>query len=528
MVSRAPPPDAVRTAEVIGSLCLATDLAMGFPLEHGLRSTLLGVSVAARLGLDEEELRRTFYGSLLFYAGCTADAEVAARMFPPGALLEHFTPAMFGSPGEIAGGVVRALGSPDLPAPLRFAQGMARLPGASRGHRRHQAAMCEVALMLADRLGAPADVCALFPVLTARWDGRAPGASGDAIPLPIRIAQVARDFCFQRVLGGVEHATTVIRRRAGSAFDPAVVDVLEAVARDPLPDASGSVWSATMAAEPSPPLMLEGEEVDRALAAVGDFADLVCPHLVGHSAGVSALAGRAATVAALPSPAVVSVRRAGSVHDIGRVAVEAAAWNRPGPLTADEWERARLHPHHTERVLSRSGFLMPLGALAGTHHECLDGSGYHRGSFAPALEPPARLLAAADAFRTLVETRPHRPAHPPEEATRALGERVRAGRLDGDAVAAVLEAAGQEVPPLPRPAGLTDRETQVVVLLAKGLQTKQVAHRLGISAKTADRHLQNAYAKTGVSTRAALALFAMQHGLLTWGELPMSGARGRP
>ena len=106
MVSRAPPPDAVRTAEVIGSLCHATDLAMGFPLEHGLRSTLLGMSVAARLGLDEDELRRTYYGSLLFYAGCTADADVAATLFPPGALLEHFTPAMFGSPGEIAGGFV--------------------------------------------------------------------------------------------------------------------------------------------------------------------------------------------------------------------------------------------------------------------------------------------------------------------------------------------------------------------------------------------------------------------------------------
>ncbi len=61
-------------------------------------------------------------------------------------------------------------------------------------------------------------------------------------------------------------------------------------------------------------------------------------------------------------------------------------------------------------------------------------------------------------------------------------------------------------------------------LLARGLQTKQVAQQLGVSAKTADRHVQNAYVKIGVSTRAGATLFAMQRGLLTWGELPIADA----
>jgi DNA-binding NarL/FixJ family response regulator len=69
---------------------------------------------------------------------------------------------------------------------------------------------------------------------------------------------------------------------------------------------------------------------------------------------------------------------------------------------------------------------------------------------------------------------------------------------------------------------LTEREAEVVGLLARGLQTKQVAHALGISVKTADRHVQNAYWKIGVSTRAAATLFAMEHGLLAWGELPIA------
>lgn len=87
----------------------------------------------------------------------------------------------------------------------------------------------------------------------------------------------------------------------------------------------------------------------------------------------------------------------------------------------------------------------------------------------------------------------------------------------------MLEAAGHRVRRVERPAGLTEREAQVVALIARGMQTKQVGRALGISAKTADRHVQNAYSKIGVSTRAAAALFAMEHGLVAWGELPMAG-----
>jgi HD-GYP domain-containing protein (c-di-GMP phosphodiesterase class II) len=180
-----------------------------------------------------------------------------------------------------------------------------------------------------------------------------------------------------------------------------------------------------------------------------------------------------------------------------------------------------LHAYHSERVLNRSPYLAQLGLVAAAHHERLDGSGYHRGATAVGLPRPARLLAAADAYHAMTEPRPHRGPLSPEAAAAALGEEARARRLDVDAVAAVLEAAGQRVPRIERPAGLTEREAQVVAFLTRGLQTKQVALALGISAKTADRHIQNAYAKIGVSTRAAAALFAMQHGLATWGELPM-------
>ena len=184
----------------------------------------------------------------------------------------------------------------------------------------------------------------------------------------------------------------------------------------------------------------------------------------------------------------------------------------------------RLHAYHTERVLLRSPFLAAITPVSTAHHERLDGTGYHRGAGAFSLAPPMRLLAAADAYHAMTEPRPHRSPLSPAQATKELVQEVDGGRLDAIAVAAVLEAAGQRVPRLERPAGLTEREAVVVAMLARGLQTKQIARALGISPKTADHHIQNAYAKIGVSTRPAATLFAMEHGLLARGEHPMSPA----
>lgn len=213
------------------------------------------------------------------------------------------------------------------------------------------------------------------------------------------------------------------------------------------------------------------------------------------------------------------------MHDVGRVAVPVRIWQKAAPLSADDWEHVRLHAYHSERILARSAFLAGLAAIGSHHHERLDGSGYHRGVPAAALSPLSRLVAAGDAYHAMTEPRPHRAPLAPEQAAELLIQEAQAGRLDADAVSAVVEAAGHPKPRLERPAGLTEREVEVVGLLARGYQTKQVARTLGISAKTADRHVQNAYAKIGVSTRAAAALFAMEHGLATWGELPMGSAR---
>jgi HD-GYP domain-containing protein (c-di-GMP phosphodiesterase class II) len=512
----------VRAAELIAALCLATDLGMGFPFEHGLHTTVIAMRLADRLGVDRRTASETYYACLLSHAGCTTDAHVAAQVFG-GSLTTSFNPLMYGSGREVLTGLIRALPDPGGPALVRVAQTARRLPRMARETTTHISAACEVAGMLADRVGAPPSVPGLLAHLTERWDGKGPlrRAAREQIPLPMRIVHVATDAALQRVLGGPEHAAQVIRGRAGHAFDPKVAACLLREASEVLAlDESASAWEEVLAFEPPPLLMLTEEALDRALAAMGNFADLISPYLAGHSTGVATLADTAARACKIDPAGARVIRRAGLVHDLGRVAVHARIWRKPGPLSADDWEQVRLHPYHTERVLSRSSFLSALSPIAATHHERLDGSGYHRGATAPGLAFPARLLAAADVYHAMTEPRPHREPLPPERAAQAMAEEASARRLDSDAVAAVLEAAGQRAPRLARPAGLTEREAEVVALLARGLQTKQVAQALGISVKTADRHIQNAYRKTGVSSRAAAAMFAMEHGLVAWGESP--------
>ena len=206
------------------------------------------------------------------------------------------------------------------------------------------------------------------------------------------------------------------------------------------------------------------------------------------------------------------------LHDVGRAGVSNAIWEKPGPLTSAEWERVRMHPYHSERILAGSSALEPMARIAGMHHERLDGSGYYRSCQGTDISMACRVLAAADSFQAMTQPRPHRAPLSREQASRELADESRTGKLDPDAVAAVLEAAGQRRTRRRRdlrPGGLTEREIEVLRLVAGGCSNREVAKRLQISPRTADHHVQHIYAKIGVSSRAAAALFAVEHDLLS-------------
>jgi HD-GYP domain-containing protein (c-di-GMP phosphodiesterase class II) len=345
------------------------------------------------------------------------------------------------------------------------------------------------------------------------------GARGEEIQLTSRLVYLADVVAVFHRWGGVDAAVAVARERSGVHFDPALVDLFCRQAPALLDGLDGaSSWETVIAVEPRLARLVPDEEFDAMLEAIGDFTDLKSPYTMGHSRAVADLAAEAARLYGLPAADALTLRRAGLVHDIGRLGVSNGIWDKRGALTQAELERVRLHPYLGERMLASSPALAPLGALAVQHHERLDGSGYPRGLSGASLTPAGRLLATADVYQALREMRPHRPARSPEEAAAVLRAEVAAGRLDGDAAGAVLRAAGHRVPARREwPAGLTAREVEVLRLVARGLSVKEIADLLVISRKTAGNHVEHIYTKIGVSNRARAGLFAMQHGLMAGG-----------
>ncbi len=211
-----------------------------------------------------------------------------------------------------------------------------------------------------------------------------------------------------------------------------------------LDDAAG--WDSIVAAEPSLARAVADDELDRVLEAMADLVDLKSPYLAGHSRGVASLAAAAAEAAGLPPATAQLLRRAGYLHDLGRPGVSNVIWDKTGPLSRADRERVRLHPYLTERMLAEIPGLAAARQIAVRHHERLDGFGYPYGLTGTALTTEDRLLAAGDMYHALTEPRPHRPVQPAAVAASLLAEEARAGRLDGDAVAAILTADGHRAP----------------------------------------------------------------------------------
>jgi HD-GYP domain-containing protein (c-di-GMP phosphodiesterase class II) len=508
----------LRLAEAAAVLSLATDLSMSQPLEHGLRTALLAVRTAQAMGLPEDEQVTVYYTGVLHFAGCTAESEIDARFFGDESVSRpRMLTAQFGSRRELMAMAARTAhqGSPPLTRAAMMAKSAV---GGMAEFRKWAASHCDVARLLGARMGLSEQIQLALTHLYERWDGKGmPGElRGEQIPQAVRIMQVAQDADVAWQRGGAELADRVLADRSGQGLDPQAVAAFLA-AGDQLYEGMDipSIWDDAMLAEPGPQPEIGEERLDDCLSAVADFADLKSMWTIGHSRAVAGLAEEAAVVAGLPAEDVLLVRRAGLVHDIGRVAVPVGIWTKPGPLTRHEKEQVRLHAYHSERVLDVAPGLRVLARLAGSHGERCDGSGYHRGSRSGDLPRTAWLLAAADCYQAMRESRPYRAALSEPEAADALSREAEAGKLTPDAANAVLVAAGQPRRPVRRPAGLSERECQVLGLLARGLSTKQVASRLGISPKTCDHHIQSVYGKAGVSTRAGATLFALEHGLVS-------------
>jgi HD-GYP domain-containing protein (c-di-GMP phosphodiesterase class II) len=507
----------VRLAELVAALSLGVDLGFGQPMEHVLRQCLIALRLADHAGLDDQDRAAVYYTALLVNVGCHADAHEQAKWFGDDIALKSGKYAHeFGSVrGTLA--TMRLIGAGNPPL-HRFRVG---LEFALSGHRELDGMISQharLARTLAEQLDLPVQVSDAIGAAYEQWDGRGwPGMlKAGAVPVAARIAQLAEFMEVAHRVGGVAGATALARRRAGKQFDPALAALLCTRAAEILGGLEAvPAWQTVIASEPALAVELSAEQLDSALAAIANFVDLKSPSTLGHSVAVADLAEEAATRLGLPREEVLMLRRAGFVHGFGRLGVSNSIWDRPGPLSAGQWERVRMYPYLTERMLHQSAALAPLGEIAVQHRERLDGSGYPRGLSGGAISRPARVLGAADCYQSMREPRPHRPARPAEEAAAEMRAEVRAGRLDGPAVDAVLEAAGHRLPRRREAlSGLTSREVEVLILVARGLSNKQIAERLVITPKTAGNHVEHIYAKIDASSRAGAAMFAVQHGLL--------------
>jgi HD-GYP domain-containing protein (c-di-GMP phosphodiesterase class II) len=517
-------PDTIRLAQLTGAVAQAADAGIGFPPETSLRLCLVAVALARAIGLSDEQTRDVYHAALLRHAGCTASAHEETRIAGDEIQLRS-TIALgdAGNPGDMLPRLVRGIArGRALPTRVRtvatlLARAPSVLPQALRGR-------CEVAIRFAVRLGLGPRVERALDEAFERWDGKGlpSGRKGDEVSLAARIVSLAELAASYFAVGGVAGAREVVAARSGGHVDPDLAARFLDDADGLLADAMApSAWERVLEVEPRPFAHVAGAQQRAIAELLADFADLKSTFTLGHSRGVAARAVQAAGALGATDEERSRVEVAALVHDIGRVAVSNALWDKPGPLGRGEMEQVRTHAYHTDRVLAAiGGAVGEAGPLASMAHERLDGSGYHRRLPGSGLSRWTRLLAAADVAQALSEARPHRPARATQDASKILRDLAKEGVLCPRAVDAVLgasSAGGASRKARVRgshPAGLSEREVDVLRLVARGLTDKEVASKLGISFRTVHAHNKNAYGKIGVSTRAAAALFLVENDLL--------------
>ena len=149
---------------------------------------------------------------------------------------------------------------------------------------------CTSAALLAERMGLDADVQEALRYTFERYDGGGlpGGVHGDAIPVEMRVAQLADMVEVHHRTGGVEGAVAMVRTRRGGQFDPVIADAFIGDAERMLAGPTvGDSWAAALHEAPDRGQRIDGAELDALLEALGDFVDLKCPFTLGHSRAVA-------------------------------------------------------------------------------------------------------------------------------------------------------------------------------------------------------------------------------------------------
>lgn len=504
----------MRLSEAIGTLAIAGDCATGRPRGACLTGSAVATELARSYGLDESTCKATYYTSLFRFIGCTSSGPEAGSMalgddrrFSLAFLLCDWLDLSALETALKTGVALHAAQDEREAAFGTILDHHDAIKGIVEIH-------CEQSRTFAARLPLPSNVVPCMPYLYARWDGGIGNVDKEDIPAPVRAVSIGHVAALYSRLRGKQTAQDEIANRAGRDLDPHMcAHLLENWDAIFAPLDEGAEFDVYVAAEPGEPILIGPEHCESLCLIGADLVDQKSDWMGGHSRRVSALCGRAGQIAGIAEQPLMELRHSALLHDIGKCAIDNRLLNKATDLSHAERLEFETHTFQTEYILSHGNPFRAFGTLPSTAEERFDGSGYHRRTDQKGLRE--NILAAANLYDELVFDSPGKPAMSAKDATEELTQQSKSGALMSSAVAAVLQAAGSPAKTARKalPFGLSRREAQVIACLARSETTPQIAARLGISAKTADHHIQSIYTKTGVRGRAPIAMLAIEHGL---------------
>ena len=422
----------LRMSDLISALSFALDLTEGQPMGHSIKTTILAMRLAEILGLSAEQRSDVYYATLIKDAGCSSNA---ARMFE-----------IFGGDERRAKREVKTQDSSNVT--IEGLEYLMRnvMPGRSRLERVVALAniainrkkvtselfqlRCERGEHIAMRIGMSEGTREAIYSLDEHWDGNGfpHGQKGNDIPLLSRIINVCQTLEVFVALNGAHDAFHVLRERSGAWFDPEIVQAcLQMESEDALWQTldAESFRETVMESEPIGVFMYADEaKIDSVCEAFAEVIDIKSPFTATHSTRVSSIAVKIAETLGMSAKDLTLIRRASLLHDIGKLSVPNSVLDKPGKLTAQEWETMRLHPYYTQRILERIEGFKHLAFIASTHHEKLDGSGYYRNLRATQLPLSSRAITVADIFEAMSAKRPYREPMPLELIFKLMAKQV--------------------------------------------------------------------------------------------------------
>lgn len=506
-------------AELLCALSFATSVGLGDRMEHGLRSAYIGLRLTEALALPPTDREAVFYGALLKDAGCTSCGTALAAFFP-----DQTVPnldMMLTGRSQLQG--MLHLLTRHVPVdgalPDRLAKFLSFVVHCQPVMRESVAGHCEVAELFARRLGFGEHVQRTVRFQWERWDGKglAYALKKQEAPVAARVLHLAQMVEFAHSLGGPAESERLVNERSGTRFDPEISGAFLALSAQRefwgLLDSQDTQEAILALAPPTDADRTTHSRMDAVCEALADLADAKTVDAHGHSRNVASIAADIARQLHLTADDETRVWRAALVHDLGTVALSVGVLEKGSRRSPGEWEQFRLHPYYTHRVLGAAGGLREFAADAAAHHEQLDGNGYHRQLTQQQLTMNARILAVADRYAELLQT-----GHEPDRALRELRDIVSA-QLDVSCYEALARSLGatesirSPLPAPPVPHGLSERECEVLRLLAHGMSNPEIAELLVISRKTVEHHVEHIFNKLGVTSRTAAVAYALQGGL---------------